>query len=160
MPVWYLQLGHDRLVSYSYLLVSHNHPPTIQRHISSSVKITSLNSLRTKLLTESHRGFKVKLNVSRRKREITKPCVTFHITLSVARRPTDLFIRSVQPTSESTRNNWVTQPLDLLACSLIVYIWTKWRGCGISQSTSVSTANLHSTNFSAITLTYHPGLVQ
>jgi hypothetical protein len=27
-------------------------------------------------------------------------------------------------------------------------------------STSVSLANLHSTNFSTITLTYHPGLVQ
>jgi hypothetical protein len=27
-------------------------------------------------------------------------------------------------------------------------------------STSVSPANLHSTNFSTITITYHPGLVQ
>jgi hypothetical protein len=27
-------------------------------------------------------------------------------------------------------------------------------------STSVSSANLHSTNFSTITITYHPGLVQ
>jgi hypothetical protein len=30
----------------------------------------------------------------------------------------------------------------------------------VSLSTSVSPANLHSTNFSTITLTYHPGLVQ
>jgi hypothetical protein len=29
-----------------------------------------------------------------------------------------------------------------------------------SESTSVSPANLHSTNFSTITLTYHLGLVQ
>jgi hypothetical protein len=29
-----------------------------------------------------------------------------------------------------------------------------------SPSTSVSPANLHSTNFSTITITYHPGLVQ
>jgi hypothetical protein len=30
----------------------------------------------------------------------------------------------------------------------------------VFSSTSVSPANLHSTNFSTITLTYHPGLVQ
>jgi hypothetical protein len=29
-----------------------------------------------------------------------------------------------------------------------------------SPSTSVSLANLHSTHFSTITITYHPGLVQ
>jgi hypothetical protein len=29
-----------------------------------------------------------------------------------------------------------------------------------SPSTSVSPATLHSTNFSTITITYHPGLVQ
>jgi hypothetical protein len=29
-----------------------------------------------------------------------------------------------------------------------------------SQSTSVSPPNLHSTNFSTITISYHPGLVQ
>jgi hypothetical protein len=29
-----------------------------------------------------------------------------------------------------------------------------------SSSTSVSPANLHSTNFSTLTITYHPGLVQ
>jgi hypothetical protein len=29
-----------------------------------------------------------------------------------------------------------------------------------SPSASVSPANLHSTNFSAITITYHPGLLQ
>jgi hypothetical protein len=29
-----------------------------------------------------------------------------------------------------------------------------------SPSTSVFPANLHSTNFSTITITYHPGLVQ
>jgi hypothetical protein len=38
--------------------------------------------------------------------------------------------------------------------------WTKWRWGRFSPSTSVSPANLHSTNFSTITLTYHPGLVQ
>jgi hypothetical protein len=30
----------------------------------------------------------------------------------------------------------------------------------VLSSTSVSSANLHSTNFSTITITYHPGLVQ
>jgi hypothetical protein len=30
----------------------------------------------------------------------------------------------------------------------------------LGQVFSVSLANLHSTNFSTITLTYHPGLVQ
>jgi hypothetical protein len=29
-----------------------------------------------------------------------------------------------------------------------------------SPSTSVSPANLHATNFSTITITYHPGLVE
>jgi hypothetical protein len=38
--------------------------------------------------------------------------------------------------------------------------WTKWRWGKLSASTSVSPANLHSTNFSTITLTYHPWLVQ
>jgi hypothetical protein len=38
--------------------------------------------------------------------------------------------------------------------------WTKWRWGRFSPSTSVSPANLHSTNFSTITLTYLPGLVQ
>jgi hypothetical protein len=38
--------------------------------------------------------------------------------------------------------------------------WTKWRWCRFSPSTSVSPANLHSTNCSTITLIYHPGLVQ
>jgi hypothetical protein len=38
--------------------------------------------------------------------------------------------------------------------------WTKWRWGRFSLTTSVSPANLHSTNFSTITLTYHPGLVQ
>jgi hypothetical protein len=38
--------------------------------------------------------------------------------------------------------------------------WTKWRWDRFSPSTSVSLANLHSTNFSTITITYHPGLVQ
>jgi hypothetical protein len=38
--------------------------------------------------------------------------------------------------------------------------WTKRRWGRFSPSTSVSTANLHSTNFSAITITYHPGLLQ
>jgi hypothetical protein len=45
---------------------------------------------------------------------------------------------------------------------------TRGWSCGIcggqsgrySQSTSVSPANLHSTNFSTITITYHLGLVQ
>jgi tRNA A37 threonylcarbamoyltransferase TsaD len=38
--------------------------------------------------------------------------------------------------------------------------WTKWRWGRISPSTSVSPANLNSINFSAIAITYHPGLVQ
>jgi hypothetical protein len=38
--------------------------------------------------------------------------------------------------------------------------WTKWRWGRFSPSTSVSPANLHSTNFFTITLTYHPGLIQ
>jgi hypothetical protein len=38
--------------------------------------------------------------------------------------------------------------------------WTKWRWGRLSPSISVSPANLHSTNFSTITITYHPGLVQ
>jgi hypothetical protein len=40
-------------------------------------------------------------------------------------------------------------------------LWrTKWRWGKFSPSTSVSTANLYSTNFSTITITYHPGLLQ
>jgi hypothetical protein len=38
--------------------------------------------------------------------------------------------------------------------------WTKWRWGRFSPSTSVSPANLHSTNCYTITLTYHLGLVQ
>jgi hypothetical protein len=38
--------------------------------------------------------------------------------------------------------------------------WTKWRWGRFSPSSSVSLANLHSTNFSTITITYHMGLVQ
>jgi hypothetical protein len=38
--------------------------------------------------------------------------------------------------------------------------WTKWRWARFSPSTSVSPASLHFTNFSTITITYHPGLVQ
>jgi hypothetical protein len=38
--------------------------------------------------------------------------------------------------------------------------WTKWRWGRFSPSTSVSPANLHSTNCSTVTLTYHLGLVQ
>jgi hypothetical protein len=37
--------------------------------------------------------------------------------------------------------------------------WTKWRWGRFSLSASVSPANLHSTNFSTITIIYHPGLV-
>jgi hypothetical protein len=36
----------------------------------------------------------------------------------------------------------------------------KWRWGRFSPRTSVSQANLHSTNFSTITITYHPELVQ
>jgi hypothetical protein len=36
----------------------------------------------------------------------------------------------------------------------------QWRWGRFSPNTSVSSANLHSTNFSTITITYHPGLVQ
>jgi hypothetical protein len=38
--------------------------------------------------------------------------------------------------------------------------WTKWRWDRFSPSNSVSPANLHSTNFSTIAITYHPELVQ
>jgi hypothetical protein len=38
--------------------------------------------------------------------------------------------------------------------------WTKWRRGRFSPSTSISPANPHSANFSTITITYHPGLVQ
>jgi hypothetical protein len=38
--------------------------------------------------------------------------------------------------------------------------WAKWRWGMFSLSASVSPVNLHSTNFSTITITYHPGLVQ
>jgi hypothetical protein len=38
--------------------------------------------------------------------------------------------------------------------------WIKWRWGRFPPSTSVSPANLHSTNFSTITITYHLGLVQ
>jgi hypothetical protein len=38
--------------------------------------------------------------------------------------------------------------------------WTKWRWGMFAQSTLVSRANLHSTNFSTVTITYHPALVQ
>jgi hypothetical protein len=38
--------------------------------------------------------------------------------------------------------------------------WTKWRWGRFSPSTSVSPANLYSTNISTITITNHPGLVQ
>jgi hypothetical protein len=38
--------------------------------------------------------------------------------------------------------------------------WTKWCQGRFSPSTSVSPANLHSTNCSTITLVYHLGLVQ
>jgi hypothetical protein len=38
--------------------------------------------------------------------------------------------------------------------------WRKWRWGRFSPSTSVSPANLHSTNCSTITLTYRLGLVQ
>jgi hypothetical protein len=38
--------------------------------------------------------------------------------------------------------------------------WTKWRWGRFFPSNSVSPANLQSTSFSTITITYHPGLVQ
>jgi hypothetical protein len=38
--------------------------------------------------------------------------------------------------------------------------WTKWRWGRFSPSTSVSFANLHSTNFLTITITNHQRLVQ
>jgi hypothetical protein len=38
--------------------------------------------------------------------------------------------------------------------------WTKWRRGGFSPITSVSLANLYSTFFSTITITYHLGLIQ
>jgi hypothetical protein len=39
-------------------------------------------------------------------------------------------------------------------------LWTKCRWDRFSPSTSVSLPNLYTTNFSTITITYHPGLVQ
>jgi hypothetical protein len=38
--------------------------------------------------------------------------------------------------------------------------WKKWRWGRFSPSTLDSSANLYSTNFSTVTITYHPGLVQ
>jgi hypothetical protein len=38
--------------------------------------------------------------------------------------------------------------------------WIKWRRGRFSPSTSVSSANLHSTNCSTITIIYHLGFVQ
>jgi hypothetical protein len=38
--------------------------------------------------------------------------------------------------------------------------WTKWRWGRFSPNTLVSPANLHSTNYSTITIIYHLGLVQ
>jgi hypothetical protein len=38
--------------------------------------------------------------------------------------------------------------------------WTKWHWGRFSQSTSISPANLHSADFSTITIAHHPGLVQ
>jgi hypothetical protein len=38
--------------------------------------------------------------------------------------------------------------------------WTKWRWGRFSPILSVSPVNLYSANFSTITITYHPGLVQ
>jgi hypothetical protein len=38
--------------------------------------------------------------------------------------------------------------------------WTKWWWGRFSGSISVSPVNLHSTNFSTITIAYHMGLVQ
>jgi hypothetical protein len=39
-------------------------------------------------------------------------------------------------------------------------LWTKWHWGRFSPSTSVSAANLHSTDCSTITIIYHLGLVQ
>jgi hypothetical protein len=44
--------------------------------------------------------------------------------------------------------------------SQVGFVVAKWRWGRFSPSTSVSLSNLHSTNFSTITPTYHPGLVQ
>jgi hypothetical protein len=49
------------------------------------------------------------------------------------------------------------QRSDLIVCD---WWWRKWRWGRFSPSTSVSPANLHSTNFSTISITYHLGLVQ
>jgi hypothetical protein len=38
--------------------------------------------------------------------------------------------------------------------------WTKWHWGKFFPSTSVFPANLHSTNFSTIAVTYYPGLIQ
>jgi hypothetical protein len=39
-------------------------------------------------------------------------------------------------------------------------LWTKWRWGRFYPSISVSPADLLSTNFFTVTITYHPGLVQ
>jgi hypothetical protein len=44
--------------------------------------------------------------------------------------------------------------------SHVGFVVEKWRWGRFSPSISVSSANLYSTNFFTITLTYHPGLVQ
>jgi hypothetical protein len=44
--------------------------------------------------------------------------------------------------------------------SHVGFVVDKWRWGRFSQSTSISPANLHSTNFSTIAITYHLGLVQ
>jgi hypothetical protein len=60
--------------------------------------------------------------------------------------------------------NWAAPQLEWLGFEPgsihVGFVVGKWRWGRFSLSTSVSSANLHSTNFSSITITYHPGLVQ
>jgi hypothetical protein len=73
-------------------------------------------------------------------------------------------------TSRICARSWVElqtlQKHSIHFCGMVSYYelwdlgWTKWRWGRFSPSTSVSPANLHSTNFSTITIIYHLGLVQ
>jgi hypothetical protein len=60
-------------------------------------------------------------------------------------------------------SRWLPTAAALVQTSGLVMwdlLWTMWRWGRFSPNTSASPANLHSTNFSTITITYHLGLVQ
>jgi hypothetical protein len=54
-------------------------------------------------------------------------------------------------------SRWLPTTAARVMCDLW---WTKWRWGRFSPSTSVSPANLHSTNFSTVPIIYHLGLVK